>query len=220
LAIQVPVLARLVSVRRDGSDGVAHDVTGEAMDVGREQADLVFSDDPYLSERHCRFELLGDEWRVHDLGSVNGVYLKLTAPHALRDGDYLLLGKQVFRFDHVGDAERDMRPALQHGAMLFGSPLLYPWGCIRQLTVAGVFRDVHYLCRDRVTLGREDGDLVFQGDEFMSRQHLALMGGDGDARAMDLGSSNGTFVRLRDPALLKTGDVVRVGDQLLRFELP
>ena len=39
-------------------------------------------------------------------------------------------------------------------------------------------------------------------------------------RAMltDLGSSNGTFVRITGPTTLKNGDHVRMGDQLMRIE--
>jgi pSer/pThr/pTyr-binding forkhead associated (FHA) protein len=35
----------------------------------------------------------------------------------------------------------------------------------------------------------------------------------------DLGSSNGTYLRLRVPQVLVPGDMIRLGDQLLRFEL-
>jgi pSer/pThr/pTyr-binding forkhead associated (FHA) protein len=39
------------------------------------------------------------------------------------------------------------------------------------------------------------------------------------AQITDLGSSNGTFVRLTTPSAIKHGDHVRMGDQLLRIEL-
>jgi pSer/pThr/pTyr-binding forkhead associated (FHA) protein len=35
----------------------------------------------------------------------------------------------------------------------------------------------------------------------------------------DLGSSNGTFLRLRGDRKLESGDILRMGDQLFRFEL-
>jgi pSer/pThr/pTyr-binding forkhead associated (FHA) protein len=37
-------------------------------------------------------------------------------------------------------------------------------------------------------------------------------------RLEDLGSSNGTFVRLRGDHLLVPGDLMRIGNVLLRFE--
>ena len=36
---------------------------------------------------------------------------------------------------------------------------------------------------------------------------------------MDLGSSNGTFLQLREEIRLKNGDHFRIGQQLFRFDL-
>jgi len=68
-------------------------------------------------------------------------------------------------------------------------------------------------------LGREEGDIVFRDDAFMSRRHAAVTWNGMRAQLTDLGSSNGTFVRLTGPTALKHGDHVRMGDQLLRIEL-
>jgi hypothetical protein len=59
---------------------------------------------------------------------------------------------------------------------------------------------------------------VFSDDQFMSRRHAHLSLQGGDVRLEDLGSSNGTFVRLRGDHLLVPGDVMRIGNVLLRFE--
>jgi len=211
-------LARLVSVNRDGSDGEVHSIVEESVDLGRSQGQLRFQDDPYLSDRHCRFSIKNGEWIVQDMGSTNGVYIRISAPRELQDGDQLLLGKQVLRFELLSDEERDLTPAVEHGVLIFGSPLRVPWCRIRQVTVAGVARDVYHLCRSKVTVGREDGDLVFPDDEFMSRRHLVLSQDGSTARVEDVGSSNGTYVRIRKAQRLSTGAMIRIGDQLLRFE--
>jgi len=67
-------------------------------------------------------------------------------------------------------------------------------------------------------LGREEGEIVFRDDAFMSLRHAALTWDVKRAMITDLGSSNGTFVRLTGPTTIKFGDHVRVGDQLLRIE--
>ena len=36
-----------------------------------------------------------------DVGSSNGTYLRLRAPRSLRNGDFLLLGQQLFRVQTV-----------------------------------------------------------------------------------------------------------------------
>jgi pSer/pThr/pTyr-binding forkhead associated (FHA) protein len=162
--------------------------------------------------------LSNGQWAVQDLESCNGVFFRLREPVELQDGDRLLLGKQLLAFELMSEREHELEPALEHGVLLFGSPLRTPWARLRQLTVAGIARDVFHLHGPKVLVGREDGDLLFTGDEFMSRRHVELTWDGSQARAEDLGSSNGTFIRLRQPAALMSGDMVRVGDQLLRFE--
>jgi pSer/pThr/pTyr-binding forkhead associated (FHA) protein len=209
----------LISVRRDGSDGDAQELTEEVVDLGRTDGHLNFPDDPYLSERHCRFAVQDGAWVVQDLSSRNGVFLRIADSCELQDGDTILLGKQVLRFDLLSDAERNLAPAVEHGVMILGSPLREPWGRLRQLTVAGISRDVYYLYRPKVAIGREDGDLIFPDDEFMSRQHMSLSITEGKVHIKDVGSSNGTFVRIRDRPRLRNREMLRIGDQLLRFEL-
>ena len=103
--------------------------------------------------------------------------------------------------------------------MIFGAPISEPWGRLKQLTVAGIYRDIYHLCRPQVTFGREDGDVVFPDDEFMSRKHMAVSFVNGDVLVQDLGSSNGTFMKIDGEAVLTNGDMLRMGDQLVRFEI-
>ncbi len=53
----------------------------------------------------------------------------------------------------------------------------------------------------------------------MSRRHAQISFRNGRGRLEDLGSSNGTFLRLRGPHGLISGDLIRLGDELLRFEI-
>ena len=69
-----------------------------------------------------------------------------------------------------------------------------------------------------VRIGREEGDIVFPDDEFMSRRHAVLTRHGNRVRIEDQHSSNGTYVRLRGDRELSSSDVLRVGDQVLRFE--
>jgi pSer/pThr/pTyr-binding forkhead associated (FHA) protein len=155
---------------------------------------------------------------VRVLDAVNGAYVRITEAHPLSDGDQFLFGKQVMRFETVAAPERDAPPAIQHGVLLFGSPPRATWGRLRQLLTTGQTRDVIHLSRSDVTMGREEGELRFPDDEFMSRRHATLSHREGRVHLADLGSSNGTYVRLRTERELRPNDLLRVGDQLLRFE--
>lgn len=208
----------LVTVRRDGTDGETVDLFGETFDVGRAEGSLNFGEDPYLAPRHARFIHQDGKVVVRPIDAVNGVYLRVQGGCDLGPGDQFLVGKEVLRFEPLAPEERDPPSLVEHGVRYFGSAPREAWGRLRQLTIAGTTRDVWHLSRPELVLGREEGDVTFPDDEFMSRRHAAVKRVGAKARLEDLASSNGTFVRLRGDRELKPGDVLRMGDQLLRFE--
>jgi len=209
---------RLVVVHRDGTDGIAYNLLGDQIDIGRTEGDLLF-EDPHLAPRHARVVASLTGRVLTPLESRNGVYVRLRGPIDLQDGDHILVGKQVLRFELLTDAERSLRPALEHGVVVFGTPVRPPWARLRQVTPAAISRDIFHLTRPDVALGRETADLVFSDDEFMSRRHAQISFRNGRGHLEDLGSSNGTFLRLRGPHGLNSGDLIRMGDELLRFEI-
>ena len=209
---------RLVVVHRDGTDGITYNLLGDQIDIGRTEGDLLF-EDPHLAPRHARINASLTGRVLTPLETRNGVYVRLRGPVDLQDGDYLLMGKQVLRFELVTEPERNVRPALEHGVVVFGTPVRPPWARLRQITPAGVGRDIFHLSRPDIVLGREIGDIIFSEDEFMSRRHAQVSYRNGRGHLEDLGSSNGTFLRLRGPHGLASGDLIRLGDELLRFEI-
>jgi pSer/pThr/pTyr-binding forkhead associated (FHA) protein len=209
---------RLVVVHRDGTDGITYNLLGDQIDIGRTEGDLLF-EDPHLAPRHARIVASLTGRVLSPLETRNGVYVRLRGPVDLQDGDYLLMGKQVLRFETVTEPERNVRPAIEHGVVVFGTPVRPPWARLRQITPAGVGRDIYHLARPDIVLGREIGDIIFSEDEFMSRRHAQVSYRNGRGHLEDLGSSNGTFLRLRGPHGLASGDLIRLGDELLRFEI-
>jgi pSer/pThr/pTyr-binding forkhead associated (FHA) protein len=209
---------KLVVVHRDGTDGITYNLLGDQIDIGRTEGDLLF-EDPHLAPRHARIAASLSGRVLTPLESRNGVYVRLRGSVDLQDGDHVLVGKQVLRFELLTDIERNLRPAVEHGVVVFGTPVRPPWARIRQITPAAVTRDVFHLTRPEVIIGRETGDVVFSDDEFMSRRHAQIAFRNGRGHLEDLGSSNGTFLRLRGPHGLSSGDLIRMGDELLRFEI-
>ncbi|HUS63120.1 MAG TPA: FHA domain-containing protein, partial [Kofleriaceae bacterium] len=209
----------LYSVKRDGTDGEAFPLSGEWMEVGRQSADLGF-DDRYLSTRHARLEQQpGQGCRIVPVDLLNGVFRKIRTPQPLPSGAYLLIGRELLRFEHVEEQERDVASLVRFGVATFGSPPRKPWGRLMQLLSNGGMRDVRHLHGNEVVLGREEGDIVFRDDEFLSRRHAVLRWQGTGCVVEDLKSSNGTFIRLRGPTALEHGDVLRMGDQMFRIEL-
>jgi pSer/pThr/pTyr-binding forkhead associated (FHA) protein len=209
---------RLIFVHHDGTDGTSYHLQGDQIDIGRTQGDLLF-EDPYLSPRHARIVSQPEGQILSDLESRNGIFIRLRAGADLEDGDLFLVGRQLLKFELVPDYERDLRPAVQHNVVQFGTQQQVPsWGRLRQMGPTGVSHDVYYFGREQVVIGREQGDIVFSDDQFLSRRHAYVSRQGGVGHLEDLGSSNGTFVRLRSSHLLVPGDVLRMGNVLLRFE--
>ncbi|MDB4969600.1 MAG: domain containing protein [Myxococcales bacterium] len=212
-----PVHGTLIAVNRDGSDGRTIEIDAETFDIGRSEGALNFADDPYLAPRHARLIVQNGKVILRSLDLLNGVFVRVQSCD-LGPGDAFLVGKELLRFEPLAAEERDPPSLVEHGVRIFGSVPREAWGRLRQLTIAGTTRDVWHLTRPELVLGREEGDVTFPDDEFMSRRHAAVKRVGTKARLEDLGSSNGTFVRVRGDRELKAGDLLRIGDQLLRYE--
>lgn len=71
---------------------------------------------------------------------------------------------------------------------------------------------------DQLTIGRDASNGVAINDAEVSRKHSRLSFQGGKYVLEDLGSTNGTFVngqRLSGPVVLKPGDVVSLGEQIV-----
>jgi pSer/pThr/pTyr-binding forkhead associated (FHA) protein len=215
-----PAWGTAILVNRDGSDGQRYPLSGEYLIIGRAGSDIAFEDDRFLGRQHARLERSADgAVSIVPIDALNGVFRKADAPIELGDGMLILVGREVLRYERVEPEEMKLHPLVRHGVALFGSPPREPWGRLLQVVPNGGYRDVRHLAAEEVVLGREEGDIVFRDDAFMSRRHAALTWDGQRAQITDLGSSNGTFVRITGPTPLRHGDHVRMGDQLLRIEL-
>jgi hypothetical protein len=74
------------------------------------------------------------------------------------------------------------------------------------------------LDKDEVVCGRTEGEVRLADDPTVSPRHARFVQSNGVLRVEDLGSVNGTFVRLKEPRRIGLGEEMRVGRQLLRLE--
>jgi predicted component of type VI protein secretion system len=74
------------------------------------------------------------------------------------------------------------------------------------------------LMGEEMVLGRERGDILFSDDGYVSGTHAKLSVREDGYFLTDLGSSNGTFVRLIEPRVVPTGTYVLMGQQLFRID--
>jgi len=208
-----PPVAKLVFIRPDGSIGGEHPLVAGVNNVGREH-DEVFAADGYLSPHHADIIVEAGQFELRDMGSLNGVFFKLTAEAVLSSGDVFRIGQELLRFDGVSGPE-----PLEDGTEIMGSPNVGYWGRLTRVVGYGVDGEAYLLKGDRIVIGRERGDILFPEDGYVSGTHLELEYRDGSVVLRDLGSSNGTFLRARSPRTVPAGTFVLMGQQLFRLEL-
>lgn len=213
---------RLVLVGRDGEEGQAFPFTGSTITIGRQHGEIAFAEDPFMSPQHARVERSGDLFTLVDLGSTNGIYLRTRGNASVYPGDLFMVGHQVLRLENISEPVAEQHPA-PDGTRLFGTPLKPAWGRLGLIGRGGITGDTFYLRGAKVIFGREQGDILFPRDPFASREHaqlrLELHGAQMSVFLEDLGSANGTYIRIRGSAEVRSGDTFRVGDQILRLRL-
>jgi len=205
-------------VTPDGSDGLSCTIAGkEGGDhvIGRTKGELRFEEDRTLEERHARLYWDNGGLWVEDLGSMNGIYVRISSPSFLLDGDQFIAGEQLFRYEAYSTESRSV-----DGVEFTGSPLR-EWGFrLVQILEGGRDGAAWVIWDPSVTLGREVGPKLFRADRFMSQEHCTISLANGVAQLRDLKSRNGTFVRMKKPRRLKQDDSLFIGHQLLTVHFP
>lgn len=213
---------RLVLVQRDGSEGEVIPMGDAPLTIGRFQGDLRFPADEFLGPSHARVEPLPTGVRISDLGTRNGIFVRISRPEPMFPGDLFLLGHHLLRLENIPPAGREHDPG-PDGVRGFGTPLPASWGRLVLLGPGGVEAETHYLRHPQVVFGRELGDIVFPADPFVSWQHAQLsVEVAGEAMGVtltDLRSANGTYLRARGDVILDPGDMFRIGDQIFRVRM-
>lgn len=204
---------RLVLIRPDGTEGDTVELSDD-MIVGRE-ASGPFASDSYLSPQHARFTWKGSTFGVADLGSLNGVYLRIDrdTPTELPDGAIFRIGQEILRFEAIRPAQRGA-----HGEELMGSPSAGMVGRILLIIGRDTAGNAYTISGEGLMLGRERGDIIFPDDGYVSGLHCRLNGQNGKVFLTDLGSSNGTFIRLTAETMLRQGSLLLMGQQLFRLD--
>lgn len=203
---------RLVLIRPDGSEGGSHSLQDGENLIGRGTG-LLFDGDAYLSPRHAVITFGPGGAFVEDLGSLNGVFVKLTQEQEIQTGEMFRIGQELIRFDAIPDP----RP-LEDGTEIMGGPNPGYWGRLSMVVASGIDGISHPLLSADVILGRERGDILFPDDGYVSGQHCRVSMRAAKFYLADVGSSNGTFLRFAEARLIPRGRFLLMGQQLFRLE--
>jgi pSer/pThr/pTyr-binding forkhead associated (FHA) protein len=217
-AMQAPGKARLILIRGDqGVDGLSYLLQGTEHVAGRADAQILFPDDPWLSPRHANFIYRGEKLVVRDEGSLNGVYVRLRQPLPIEPGDYFLCGEQVFRLEGTPKDTSGPDPDMTY---FYSSPKRPSPFRIVQILKGGAPGMVYCARENTAQVGREESDLNFPEDVYMSGNHAKIeLAPNGKFTLTDSGSKNGTYLRIKGERELAHGDYLFLGKQLLRVEM-
>jgi len=200
-------------VRADGGPEQVVQMQRDVLSCGRE-GDLPLADDPFVAPSQARFFFSGPRLAVEDTGGGNGVFQRLRTERELPVGGELRLGRQRLVLEPIPLASPG-----EGGAVSWGSPDPGFHFRLVQLLEGGARGGAFPLRDGDNLLGRELGDITFASDGFVSGRHALITVREGRVVVRDLGSSNGTFVRLGAPTFVDHGDQFLMGRQLLRLEV-
>lgn len=205
----------LTALRADGSEAGTYTLPQANITVGRETG-AIFAGDSYLSPRHATFKQTGTRLSVKDEASLNGVYKKLVrdVPVELRPNDMFRIGQEIIKYEPLAP-----EPPSPDGVERLGSPAKGYVGRIALVIGRDVTGNAFPIPETGVHLGRERGDVLFPEDGYVSGLHCRLTWDSGRLLLTDLGSSNGSFLRLHEETEIKNGDVLLMGQQLFRVAL-
>jgi pSer/pThr/pTyr-binding forkhead associated (FHA) protein len=206
----------LTALRADGTEAGQYRLPPGTQVIGRETG-AIFAGDSYLSPRHATFRQPGPgQLLVKDEDSLNGVYKKLArdVPVELRPNDVFRIGQEIIRFEPVTP-----QPPTHDGVERLGAPARGYVGRIALIIGRDATGNAFPMPEAGLQLGRERGDVLFPEDGYVSGLHCRLNYERGRVTVTDLGSSNGSFIRLREETELESGDVLLMGQQLFRIAM-
>jgi pSer/pThr/pTyr-binding forkhead associated (FHA) protein len=217
-AMQLPGRARLILIKGEGLDGVSYHLNATEHVAGRTEGAVLFEEDPLMSPRHANFFYRDNRLFVRDEGSANGVFIRIRAPMTVDSGATFLVGEQLLQVEAV---PIDLAPTPDaEGTYFYCSPKRPAKLKLVQRLRGGDVGMIYRARTDSITIGREGNDVNFPEDLFISGRHCSIAcAPDGRFVITDLGSKNGTFLRVVDEAPLSHSDYVFMGQQLLRVEI-
>lgn len=176
--------------------------------IGRRSGDAVIGHDTEMSAQHCELELRSSKgrhrWRLRDLGSTNGTFVRV-ASSILAEGQQLLLGGTRYEFRSTGTAPQpaaESRPQMtaQWQAVGSGSG---PGAKLIDLTPEANGRE-YMVAAPESYIGTDSSrcGIAIPNDPFLSPRHARFHCNDkGEWFIENRKSTNGVWLRAKEITL-------------------
>ncbi len=203
---------RLISLEVDRKDEVAYSLAQGDNPIGRGGNGIAFPSDAFLASRHATLKVDGMAVTLVPEDTKNGVFKKVVNTHVLGDGEFFRVGQELLQFSQCAtkDGAQVQKLGAEHPSGL--------WGRLALITRGRHVQAAWELTEGKIEIGRDCGHIAFPEDGYVSARHAVLTPSDEGAVLRDVGSRNGTFVRVEQELSLQNGDELLMGEQLLRVE--
>ena len=193
-------------------------IHASGMNVGRAKSSADFPGLSTMAVKHMKFRYERNSLVVEDLGSLNGIYLRVTQPIALVDGMRFRVGNQTIEF-HEPEPFDSAPPLVSDDGEEYCSRDLEPLAyldLIRPNGRPGLRFPITRPCE--TVIGREGpaAHIALTSDNAVSSKHAQIRRDEGKFLLEDLKSRNGTFIHILGTHPVHSGDVLLAGRVLFR----
>ena len=171
---------------------------GAHLDIGR------MPGEPWASDRrmevlHARLFPAPGGLVVDDFGAPQGVYTQISDVIAVEDGDEFKVGQARLSLQRVVGPDG-------------------VWGQLTLVRHDDPTPSTYRLDRNEILIGREEGDITLPNDTFVSGDHCRFAREGNAVYLEDLGSSNGTYIRVRAGQCVAFGGLLLIGHTQFRVK--
>jgi class 3 adenylate cyclase/pSer/pThr/pTyr-binding forkhead associated (FHA) protein len=202
---------KLIQMRADGRAGKEYELMPNGAQIGRTKGDIIFPHDDKMLSPHATLTVEGGQLFVSPVEDAL-IFMSLVGPYRLQPCDVIRIGAQHFEF-HEDKAA--IQNASLSGTTLAELSKILPCPAAEFMTLDQEQKSYPIL-EEQTTWGRTKATYVFPADTTMSRSHAKVYYRGEDFFLEDTGSTNGTFVMVKEKTPIPDGVVLSTGSQLLK----
>ena len=192
-----PRLVRLTSADVEEDEFLLQ--SGSRLSIGSGEVDVQLPGDNTSTVKHAIVEEQNGTFILHDQGHPAGVFLRLS-PKKLRPlmpGDLLQLGRQYLMFGKDGKNH-----------------------VMAQYDRSGKLLKKHELSEGTIIAGRDAPNITLDPDDkVLSRRHLIISIKEGELFVKDAGSTNRTYLRVKESLEIQDDEIFRIGPNFFKINL-
>ncbi|MBV9956978.1 MAG: FHA domain-containing protein [Acidobacteria bacterium] len=165
--------------------------------IGRDFGDIRYPKDDAISSIHARIVRRENGYLIFDHNSRNGIFKKVRCEAELTEGDVFFFGGQHFKVNCTSTGDLELL-GIEKGEVTDKS-----------------FK----LEKEQTIIGRSYGHIRFPGAQRMSPSHACIVQRKDKLLLIDISTSMGIMKKSFLEDELKTGDILLIGLQLMKFEI-